>query len=98
MCRIAKGYIMDKTSKIDEVLEDEAAKLEAEAETAAEDDPGATIMMPAIDLEAEASEPATAAPVEKPPAINPAVINPRADIAALDALENDLFALGYALG
>ena len=89
---------MDKTSKIDEVLEDEAAKLEAEAETAAEDDPGATIMMPAIDLEAEASEPATAAPVEKPAAINAAVINPKADLAALDALENELFALGYALG
>ena len=75
---------MDKTNKIEEIVEDEAAKLEAEA------DSDATVMMPALD--------AAEKPADKTGAINAAVINPKADLAALDALEYELFALRYAMG
>lgn len=75
---------MDKTNKIEEIVEDEAAKLEAEA------DSDATVMMPALDTAEK--------PADKTGAINAAVINPKADLAALDALEYELFALRYAMG
>lgn len=88
---------MDETSKIDEMLEDEAAKPEA-AEDAPEADADATVMMPVLNIEETVSEPAAAAaPADKTgTGINAAVINPRADLAAIDALENELFALNYA--
>ena len=45
----------------------------------------------------------TATGIDEPAApaagtLNAALLNPKADIAVLDALENELFALGYALG
>ncbi len=81
---------MDEPAKVDEVLEETAAKLEADAGA----DADATVVMPAQD--AQAPEAAEAA--ERAGSINAAVINPKADLAALDGVENELFALGYALG
>ena len=88
---------MDETRKIEEILEDEAAKMEAEVAPEPEKDADATIMMPAPIFSAD--EKPAEKPVEKPASsINAAVINPKADLAALDALEHELFALRYAMG
>lgn len=76
---------MDKAKKHQETASEHKA---TEQECASASD--STAVMPALNTE----EPAASATGT----LNAALLNPKADIAVLDALENELFALNYAIG